>query len=372
MEIQALFNIMVEQKASDLYLTVGAAPHLRVFGQLQALAGAPLSDADIRQMAKPLLLDAQQKAFERDLELNFAIQQPPLGRFRINLFQQQGVMGMVVRHIPSLIPSLNALNLPSIFQELALEKRGLILVVGATGSGKSTSLAAMIQHRNQNTQNHIICIEDPIEYLHSHQKSLVNQREVGLDTESYDAALKNALRQSPDVIMIGEIRNQDSMEHALAFSETGHLCLSTLHANNANQALDRIIHFFPPEKREQILLDLSFNLKAIISQRLIPAVDNQLVAAIEVMLGSPLVLEYIRRGDIASLKEAMEKSQNLQMQTFDQSLEKLYREGRISLEEALKNADSRNNLRIQLEAIAPKNNGPESSLNLVKDDRSLL
>jgi twitching motility protein PilU len=295
-------------------------------------------------------MDAEQRQhFEMKPEMNLALSLKGIGRFRVNIFIQRSEVGMVIRRIHTEIPSLETLNLPPILKEIITEKRGLVLFVGATGSGKSTSMAALINHRNEQQAGHIITIEDPIEFVHSHKKSIVNQREVGVDTDSYEDALKNTLRQAPDLILIGEIRSRETMEHAIAFSETGHLCVSTLHANSANQALDRIINFFPEERKNQLLLDLSFNLKAIISQRLIPTKDGKRTIAIEILLGTPLILSLINRGEISQLKEVMEKSKNLGMQTFDQALEALYFEGKISLEEAIRNADSKNNLRLKIQ-----------------------
>jgi twitching motility protein PilU len=353
MQLTDYFDTMKAQEASDLYLTADAPPTLRVYGQLKPISDVPLSGEAIRTMAYSILSAEQQKQFEQRWEMNLAISLNN-GRFRINVFIQKGQVAMVVRNIHTVIPTLQTLELPELLTQLVMEKRGLVLFVGGTGTGKSTSLASLIHYRNETQAGHIMCIEDPIEFIHTHQKSLVNQREVGIDTISYEEALQNTLRQSPDVILIGEIRNRETMDHAIAFSETGHLCLSTLHANNAHQALDRIINFFPENRRQQLLLDLSFNLKGIISQRLIPTLQGKRVAAIEILLGSPLVLDYIRRGDISAISEAMEKSEHLGMQTFDQSLEKLVKKGLISPEEALKNADSSNNLHIKLEtATAP-------------------
>ncbi len=353
MQLTDFFDTMKAQEASDLYLTADAPPTVRIYGQLKPLSDTPLTGEAIRTMAYSILSAEQQKKFEQHWEMNLAISLKN-GRFRINIFIQKGQVAMVVRNIHTVIPTLETLGLPNLLTQLVMEKRGLVLFVGSTGSGKSTSLASLIHHRNLNQTGHIICIEDPIEFIHTHQKSLVNQREVGIDTVSYEEALQNTLRESPDVILIGEIRNRETMDYAIAFSETGHLCLSTLHASNTHQALDRIINFFPENRRPQLLLDLSFNLKGIISQRLIPSLQGKRVVAVEILLGSPLILEYIRRGDFGAIPEAIEKSEHLGMQTFDQALEKLAKAGLISTEEALKNADSSNNLRIKLEtASAP-------------------
>jgi twitching motility protein PilU len=367
MKLTDFFKSMKTEEASDLYLTTDSPPALRIYGTVKFLSETPLHVADIKEMAYSVMSADQIQQFEHSSEMNLAVSEEGTGRFRINIFMQKGSIALVVRNIHTVLPDIDALGLPPIVKELISEKRGLILFVGATGAGKSTSLAALINYRNEAQSGHIICIEDPIEFLHPHKKSLISQREVGIDTVSYAEALKNALRQAPDIILIGEIRARETMEQAIIFSETGHLCLSTLHANNANQALDRILNFFPEDKRPQLLLDLSFNLKAIIAQRLIPTLDGKRVAALEVMIGTPLILDYIRRGEISALKDLMEKSENLGMQSFDMALEKLYRQGKISLEEALNNADSRNNLRLKIETMGPITECPpkESGLNLL-------
>lgn len=348
MEFKDYLKILVQNDGSDLYLTTEAPPAAKFQGVLKPLSHDKLSNVQIRAIAESIM-DAEQKAqFERVPEMNLALSEPGVGRFRVNIFKQRNCYALVIRNIKVDIPSADTLGLPAILKEKIMEKRGLILFVGGTGSGKSTSLAALIDHRNSNASGHIITIEDPIEFVHPHKKSLVNQREVGVDTLTYEDALRNTLRQAPDVILIGEIRSQETMEHALAFAETGHLCLSTLHANNANQAMDRIINFFPEERRNQLLLDLSLNLQAFVSQRLIPSADGKRVAAIEILLGTKLVTDLIQRNDIHGLKEAMEKSENLGMQTFDMHLLKLYKSGQISLEEALRNADSPNNLKLKI------------------------
>ncbi len=341
---------MKDYNASDLFFTTGAPASVKAYGKMLPLNDIPLTRDEIKALAYETMDKEKIAEFEKKLEMSLALADPDLGRFRVSVFMQRADVAMVIRLIQTEIPTLASLKLPSIMPDIIMEKRGLILIVGATGSGKSTTLAALINHRNENSAGHIITIEDPIEFVHPHKKSIINQREVGMDTHSYRKALKNTLRQAPDVILIGEIRSRETMEHAISFAETGHLCLSTLHANNANQAFDRIINFFPEEKRNQLLLDLSFNIKAIVSQRLIPTLDGKRVAAVEILLGTPLILSLIRRGEFDEIKETMEKSINLGMQTFDQSLEKLYFEGKISLEEALRNADSRNNLRLKINA----------------------
>ncbi|PKM11291.1 MAG: type IV pili twitching motility protein PilT [Gammaproteobacteria bacterium HGW-Gammaproteobacteria-3] len=348
MDFKDYLKILVGKDGSDLYLTTGAPPAAKFQGVLKPLENTILTNERIKEIAYQLMNGEQQQEFEHKLEMNLAISEPGIGRFRINVFKQRNNLALVIRNIKVDIPDADQLGLPEILKKVIMEKRGLILFVGGTGSGKSTSLAALIDHRNSHSSGHIITIEDPIEYIHPHKKCLVNQREVGVDTLSYEDALKNALRQAPDVILIGEIRSQETMEHALAFAETGHLCLSTLHANNANQALDRIINFFPEERRNQLLLDLSLNLKAFVSQRLVPTVDGKRAAAIEILLGTQLVRDLIHKGEIHSIKEAMEKSENVGMQTFDSHLLKLFKAGKITLEEALQNADSPNNLNLKI------------------------
>lgn len=348
MEFKDYLKILVQHDGSDLYLTVGAPPAAKFHGVLKPLENIKLDNERLKAIAENVMDADQRKNFEHVPEMNLAINEPGIGRFRVNIFKQRNSHAMVIRNIKVDIPNADALGLPQILKDKIMEKRGLILFVGGTGSGKSTSLAALIDHRNSNSSGHIITIEDPIEFVHQHKKSLVNQREVGVDTLSYEDALKNTLRQAPDVILIGEIRSQETMEHALAFAETGHLCLSTLHANNANQALDRIINFFPEERRPQLLMDLSLNLQAFVSQRLVPTVDGKRVAAIEILLGTKLVSDLIHKGDIHGIKEAMEKSENIGMQTFDMHLLRLYKSGVISLEEALRNSDSPNNLKLKI------------------------
>jgi twitching motility protein PilU len=366
MDIKPLLKTLAAQDGSDLFLSTGAPPCAKFNGVLKALAAEPLKPGDIATIADSVM-DAEQRAeFERELEMNLAMSIPGVGRFRINIFKQRNEVSIVARNIKLDIPNFDDLKLPKVLLDVIMEKRGLVLFVGGTGSGKSTSLAALIDHRNRNSGGHIITIEDPVEYVHRHKKSIINQREVGVDTRSFQAALKNTLRQAPDVILIGEIRDRETMEHALAFADTGHLAISTLHANNANQALDRIINFFPEERRPQLLNDLGNNLKAFISQRLVKTRDGKRRAAVEVMLGTPTVRDLIKRNEFSELKEIMEKSKNLGMQTFDQALIDLVNEGVLDEEEATKNADSANNVRLKLKlhrdggvAAAPSS-APES------------
>ncbi|MBU3057463.1 PilT/PilU family type 4a pilus ATPase [Pseudomonas indica] len=348
MDIQSMLKILASQDGSDLYLSTGAPPCAKFNGVLKPLSAEPLKPGEVAKIAESVM-DAEQRAeFERELEMNLAISLPHIGRFRINIFKQRNEVSIVARNIKMEIPRFEDLKLPEVLLKVVMEKRGLVLFVGGTGSGKSTSLAALIDYRNRNSGGHIITIEDPVEYVHRHKKSIINQREVGVDTRSFHAALKNTLRQAPDVILIGEIRDRETMEHALAFADTGHLAISTLHANNANQALDRIINFFPEDRRPQLLNDLGNNLKAFVSQRLVKTVDGKRRAAVEVLLGTPTVRDLIKRSELSSIKEVMEKSKNLGMQTFDQALIDLANEGAISEEEAIKNADSANNVRLKL------------------------
>ncbi len=358
MELQHYLKVIVEQDGSDLYFSTGAPPSMKVQGKLTPIATAPLAPGAVRALANALM-DAEQKAeFERRPELNLAISESGIGRFRVNIFKQRGEVAMVIRTIKTEIPDYRSLGLPEILPKLVMQKRGLVLFVGGTGSGKSTSLASLIDFRNTNSAGHIITIEDPVEFVHRHKRSIVNQREVGIDTDSYEDALQNTLRQAPDVILIGEIRSRETMEHALAFAETGHLCLSTLHANNANQALDRIINFFPEDRHKQLFLDLSLNLRGIVSQRLIPTVDGKRAAAIEILLGTPRVCDLIKSGKVDEIKEVMEKSETQGMRTFDSALYQLYKDGKISLQEALQNADSVNNLRLKIQLDAPEGAAP--------------
>ncbi|HCK81301.1 MAG TPA: PilT/PilU family type 4a pilus ATPase [Candidatus Competibacter sp.] len=348
MNLKDFLSTLARRDGSDIYLSTGAPPCGKFQGVLKMLDKEPLPPGRVKQIAYSVMDAAQIAEFEKTLEMNLAISEPNVGRFRVNIFKQRGEISMVIRNIKTDIPSIETLGLPPVLTQVIMEKRGLILFVGGTGSGKSTSLAALIDHRNSQSGGHIITIEDPIEFVHRHKRSVINQREVGVDTLSYADALKNTLRQAPDVILIGEIRDRDTMEHALAFAETGHLAISTLHANSANQALDRIVNFFPEERRPQLLADLSGNLRAFVSQRLIPTVDGKRVAAIEVLLNSPMVEALIKRGEVGGLKEIMEKSSGLGMQTFDQALFALHQTGKISFEEAIKNADSANNLRLRI------------------------
>ena len=337
-----------EREGSDLYYSSGAPPSAKIFGKLEPLSDEIMKPGEIDVIAQDIMDDSQKEKFAEVPEMNLAISRSGLGRYRVNIFKQRNQTSMVIRRLGTDLPNYKDLGLPPVLMDLIMQKRGLILFVGGTGSGKSTSLAALIDYRNENSHGHIITIEDPVEFTHRHKGCIVNQREVGTDTLTFDDALANTLRQAPDVILIGEIRHQETMEHALAFSETGHLCLSTLHANSANQAMDRIINFFPEERHNQLLQDLSLNMRAIVSQRLIPTVDGKRAAAIEILVGTPRAADLIAKGAVSELKELMEKSTEQGMQTFDQSLYKLYKEGRISLEEALKNADSKNNLRLRI------------------------
>lgn len=348
MDIGYFLKLMAEKGASDMFLTTGAPVNIKVEGKLYPLGNTGLPGGMVKKIAYSLMDEGQVPQFERDLELNIAIAVKEAGRFRVNVFKQRGEVGMVIRAIKSEIPTIEQLRLPQLFKELIMEPRGLILVVGATGSGKSTTLAAMIDHRNSNTSGHILTVEDPIEYLYRHKKSVVNQREVGLDTHSYHEALKNAMREAPDVILIGEIRDAETMEAAISFSETGHLCLATLHSNNADQTLERILNFFPESAHRNILMNLALNLRAVISQRLVMGLDGRRLPAVEVLLNTPLIRDMIRRGQIHEMKEAMDRSLQEGMQTFDQALYALYKEGRIDLEEALSKADSRDGLALKI------------------------
>jgi twitching motility protein PilU len=347
--VHDLLRLMVGKNASDLFLTAGFPPALKVDGKVTPVSSTPLSPQHTSELARAIMNDRQAAEFESHHEVNFAINPPGIGRFRVNAFFQQARVGVVLRTINTTIPKFEDLGLPQVLKDIALTKRGLVIFVGATGSGKSTSLAAMIGYRNENSQGHIITIEDPIEYVHEHRSCIVTQREVGVDTESWEAALKNTLRQAPDVILIGEIRERETMEHAIAFAETGHLCLATLHANSSNQAMDRIINFFPQEKRAQLLMDLSLNLRAIISQRLIPRAEGKgRVAAVEILINSPLISDLIFKGEVAEIKDVMKRSRELGMQTFDQHLFDLYEAGQISYEDALRYADSMNEVRLAI------------------------
>ena len=348
MPIRKYLEVLAKHDGSDLYLSTGAPPSAKFQGVLKQLSKEPLKSGQIEKMVAQIIDADQKKEFEQEMELNMAISLPAGGRFRINIFRQRNEVSVVARNIVTDIPKFDDLGLPVVLKKVITAKRGLVLFVGGTGSGKSTSLASLIDYRNETSAGHIITIEDPVEFVHTHKKSIINQREVGVDTKSFQAALKNTLRQAPDVILIGEIRDRETMEHALAFAETGHLAISTLHANNANQALDRIINFFPQERHAQLLQDMGLNMQAIVSQRLIPTVDGKRVAAVEVLLGNKTIQGLIYKGDTDSIKEIMEKSENLGMQTFDAALFKLQQAGKISMEEALKNADSENNLRLRI------------------------
>ena len=347
--INDLLQLMVNRKGSDLFLTAEFPPAIKVDGAVARVSPQPLSPNHTMALARSIMSAGQMAEFERTKECNFAISPAGIGRFRVNAFIQQGRVGMVLRTIPADIPTIDQLGLPQVLKDVAMTKRGLCIFVGATGSGKSTSLAAMVDWRNQNSFGHIITVEDPIEIVHPHKNCIITQREVGLDTDSWEAALKNTLRQAPDVILMGEIRDRETMEHAIVFSETGHLCMATLHANSANQALDRIVNFFPEERRGQLLLDLSLNLRGMISQRLMPRQGTKgRIAALEVLLNTPLVSDLIAKGDVVEIKEIMQKSRELGMQTFDQALFDLFEAGSITYEDALRNADSVNNLRLQI------------------------
>lgn len=339
---------MVEKNASDLFFSVGAPPNIKIEGVTSPIGQVPVKSQQMAEIVLSLMSDNQQKEFEKNLELNMAFSVVGVGRFRINLFRQRGEVAMVIRYIKGEIPSILDLGLPSILQSIVLELRGLVLVVGSTGSGKSTTLASMIDHRNQNHRGHILTIEDPIEFLHKHKKSIVDQREIGIDTLNYDNALINAMREAPDLILIGEVRERSTMKHAIAYSETGHLCISTLHANNANQAIERVINFFPEDAKQQILSDLSLNLRAIISLRLIPGINNLRVPAVEILLNTPYVSDLIEKGKIEEIKDVMSKNNEQGMQTFDQALLKLYYEGAITKENAIRYADSRNNVGLNI------------------------
>jgi len=347
--IHELLRAMVAKRASDLFITAGFPPAFKLDGKMTPVSNQSLTPQHTQELARSLMNDKQAQEFEASKECNFAINPPGIGRFRVNAFVQQARVGIVLRTITTAIPKMEDLGLPPVLKDVAMTKRGLVILVGGTGSGKSTTLAAMIGYRNENSHGHIITIEDPIEYVHDHKNCLVTQREVGVDTESWESALKNTLRQAPDVILIGEVRERETMEHAIAFAETGHLCMCTLHANSANQALDRIINFFPEERRPQLLMDLSLNLKGLVSQRLIPLKETKgRAAAIEILLNSPLISDLIFKGEVHEIKEIMKKSREMGMQTFDQALFDLYEAGKIGYEDAMRNADSMNELRLQI------------------------
>ncbi|MFU8787487.1 MAG: PilT/PilU family type 4a pilus ATPase [Methylobacter sp.] len=349
MDFKALLALMVQKKASDLFITAGRAPTIKVDGKLVEVSKTPLTPEQALMLIQSIMNQRQRDEFENTKECQFAISVPNLARFRVSAFTQRDSAGMVLRRIESDIPDSEDLHLPPVLKDLIMEKRGLVLFVGATGTGKSTSLASLIKYRNQNSSGHIITIEDPMEFEHQHLGCIVTQREVGVDTESYEVALKNTLRQAPDVILIGEIRTRETMQNAITFAETGHLCLSTLHANNANQALDRILHFFPDEMHSQLFMDLSLNLRGIVAQQLIKRADGKgRYPAIEILINTPLAKDYIRKGEINKLKELMKDSREQGMQTFDQSLYDLYTAGTISYEDALNSADSRNEVRLMI------------------------
>lgn len=363
MEFDKLLKLVVEKGASDLFITAARPPSMKINGKIYAVSKNPLSPEQARELVLGVMNKEQQEVFKAEHECNFAINTRGLGRFRVSAFYQRNLIGMVLRRIEINIPKVAELGLPPIIEELAMTKRGMIMFVGATGTGKSTSLAAMIGHRNQNSSGHIISIEDPIEYVHQHEGCIITQREVGVDTDSFEVALKNTLRQAPDVIMIGEVRTRETMEYAVTFAETGHLCLCTLHANNANQALDRIIHFFASDRRDQVWMDLSLNLRAIVAQQLVPTVDGQgRRAAIEVLINTPLVADHIRKGEVHLLKELMSKSNEQGMQTFDQALYRLYSAGEVTYEAAIAHADSPNDLRLMIKLGADANPDPMASV----------
>ncbi|AMO69964.1 orotate phosphoribosyl transferase [gamma proteobacterium BDW918] len=358
MEIEKLLKIMQDKGASDLFISAGVAPSIKINGQMIPMSSNALSPEQAREVVLGVMNDQQRREFVRDKECNFAISSRGIGRFRVSAFYQRNLVGMVLRRIETKIPTSDELGLPEIVKELAMTKRGLIIFVGATGTGKSTSLASMIGHRNENSRGHIITVEDPIEFVHQHHGCIVTQREVGIDTESFEVALKNMLRQAPDVIMIGEVRTREAMEQAITFAETGHLCLCTLHANNANQALDRIIHFFPADRHPQLWMDLSLNLKAMIAQQLVPTRDGQgRRACVEVLLNTPLASDLIRKGDVTGIKDLMRNSTEQGMQTFDQALYDLYLAGEITYQDAIAHADSANDLRLLIKLGA--DNDPE-------------
>jgi twitching motility protein PilU len=348
-DFTSYLKLMSHKKASDLFITSGMPPTIKVHGRLQPITQTPLTPQQSRDLVLNVMTPSQREEFEKTHECNFAIGVSGVGRFRVSCFYQRNQVGMVLRRIETRIPTCDELNLPPVIKTLTMTKRGIVILVGATGTGKSTTLAAMLGYRNQNSSGHIITIEDPIEYVHKHEGCIITQREVGIDTDSWENALKNTLRQAPDVIMIGEVRTREGMDHAIAFAETGHLVLCTLHANNANQAMDRIINFFPEDRRGQLLMDLSLNLKGVVAQQLIPTPDGKgRRVALEVLLGTPLVQDYIREGEIHKLKEVMKESTNLGMKTFDQALFELYQAGEISYEDALRHADSTNEVRLKI------------------------
>ena len=362
MDIVTILKAVVKHDASDLFITAGRPPSLKVNGQLATLTQTPLTEVEARDLVISTMNDEQKKAFERDKECNYGIDTASAGRFRVSAMFQRNKAAMVLRRVKADIPTIEDLGVPEIIKDLSMTKRGLVLFSGATGSGKSTTLAAMVGYRNQNSTGHILTIEDPIEFDHEHGGCVVTQREVGIDTDSYEIALKNSLRQAPDVIMVGEIRTRETMDYAISFAETGHLCLSTIHANNANQTMDRVINFFPEDRRDQLLIDLSLNLKAVVAQRLIPKKDGTgSVVAVEVMLNTPLVSDLIEKGKVSEIKDVMKRSGELGMQTFDQAVYDRYKSGEISYDEALKNADSVNEVRLMIKLGAETGEVPDDS-----------
>ncbi len=347
--VNDLLRLMISRGGSDLFLTVDFPPAVKVDGKVTKVSPQPLTGAHTMALARSVMNDKQAAEFEKTKECNFAIAPQGVGRFRVNAFIQQGHVGLVLRTIPAILPTIDSMNLPHVLKDVAMTKRGLVIFVGATGSGKSTSLAAIVDHRNENSYGHIITIEDPVEFVHMHKNCIITQREVGIDTDGWAQALKNTLRQAPDVILMGEIRDRETMEHAVAFAETGHLCLATLHANSSNQALDRIINFFPEERRPQLLMDLALNLKGLISQRLLPRQEGKgRVAAVEILLNTPLISDLINKGEVTEIKELMKRSRELGMQTFDQALFDLFENNLVTYNDAVRNADSVNDLRLQI------------------------
>ena len=360
--INDLLKLMISRNGSDLFITAEFPPAIKVDGMVTKLSPQPLTMLHTQALARSIMNDKQAADFERTKECNFAIAPANIGRFRVSAFVQQGKIGMVLRVIPAILPTIEGLGMPPVLKDVAMSKRGLCILVGATGSGKSTTLAAMIDWRNENSQGHIITVEDPVEFVHAHKNCVITQREIGIDTDSWEAALKNTLRQAPDVILMGEIRDRETMEHAIAFAETGHLCMATLHANSANQALDRVINFFPEERRSQLLMDLSLNLKAMISQRLVPKQSGKgRTAVVEIMLNTPLIADLVFKGEVTEIKEIMKKSRNLGMQTFDQALFDAYEAEDIKYEDALRNADSVNDLRLQIKLNSKRSKSQDLS-----------
>jgi twitching motility protein PilU len=370
MDFDKLLELMCKEKASDLFITAGRPPTLKINGALTDISKTKLTEEQALNVVKSIMTQRQRDDFDNTKECNFAISRKGLGRFRVSAFTQRDAAGMVLRRIETNIPDSDSLHLPAILKEVIMEKRGLVLFVGATGTGKSTSLASLIKYRNEHSTGHIITIEDPIEFVHPHLGCIITQREVGMDTESYEVALKNTLRQAPDVILIGEIRSRETMQHALAFAETGHLCLATLHANNANQAIDRILHFFPEDMHRQVFMDLSLNLKGIVAQQLVSRIDGKgRYPAMEILLGTPLVSDLIRKGEVHKLKELMQSSRELGMRTFDQALFDLYTEGKISYDDAISSADSKNEVRLMIKLGSPTDfSGADEDISLASLD----